>query len=35
MLLIIISRDQFDWLVIGALIIMLLSVGSIVYDYKN
>ena len=35
MSLVMISRDEFDWLAIGALIILLLSVSNIIYIIKK
>ena len=35
MSLVMISCDEFDWLAIGALIIMVLSIVGIVYTLKN
>ena len=35
MSLVMISRDEFNWLAIGALIILLLSASSIIYIIKK
>lgn len=35
MSLVILSRDKFDWFAIAALVIILLSVGSIVFIYRK
>lgn len=35
MFLVIISRSEFDWLAVAALVLILLSIGSVLNVYRN